>query len=448
MTHEDAPAATREIQVPRDLLRPVIERTLDVVRAGLRATPPRPAPPTIAPLLRFRTLPPAAHDTVVVALDADADLRARVGAELVERDTNRVAWLWLTRPAGWDAELRDALGDLAEDGAPSAADVGSDAQLRRRLAGAERALARAELRAQQAGEHLARSRARLEEVQAAEEQWRAQAGALEAEVGELRAERARAVGEVKRLEQILARRDDERRSLHEQLAALDAALTRARQAPQRAVHEPGPPDGPPAIDSQAFAALAGRIERAIGEAALLLDELRAAAGIASPEAAGTERPAERAPAPRRRPLRMPRGLTDDSVEAASWLLTERPALLVDGYNVSMTAWPDADIAEQRSRLVRLLADLAARSPGLAVELVFDGAATDATPASLAARLGVNVRFTAPDVEADDELLEMISRVAVSRPVVVVSSDRRVRDGARRRGANVLSAHQLLAVARG
>ncbi len=463
--------------MPRDLLRPVVERTMDVVRAGLRARPPVLPPPTLAPLVRFRRLPAAAHDTVVVVLDADAELRDRVRTDLAERDVNRVAWLWLTRPTGWDTELRDALGELAEDGAPSARDTGSDAALRRRLAGAERALARAELRARQAEEQLARVREQLDAVRAVEPELREQLAALRDETDELRAERARTVGELKRLEKLLVRRDDERRALLERVRALEAApaaaapgaaatsgaattsaattsaATTSTRAPRTGSgRNEATRDG----DRRALAALADRIERAIGEAALHLDSLRAEAGIAPSTgpavgtAAGAERPTgpDRPAAPKRRPLPMPRGLTDDSVEAASWLLTERPVLLVDGYNVSMAAWPDADIAEQRQRLVRLMADLAARTPGLGIEVVFDGATTDATPAALPARTGVNVRFTPHDVEADDELLAMVARYPMPRPVVVASTDRRVRDGARRRGANVVSAHQLLAVARG
>jgi predicted RNA-binding protein with PIN domain len=443
--------------VPRDLLRPVVERTMDVVRAGVRARPPVPAPPTLAPLLRFRHLPAAAHDTVVVALDTDATLRDRVRDELAGRDVNRVAWLWLTRPVGWDTDLREALGEVADDGAPSAHDTGTDAALRRRLSGAERALARAEQRARQAEEQLARVREQLDALRAVEPGLREQVAALRDETDELRAERTRTVGELKRLEKLLVRRDDERRELLDRVRALESAAAAAATATAAVTAtaaaggaDAGRGDG----DRRALAALADRIERAIGEAALHLDSLRAEAGLAPSPAAreggAIVRPgtADRPAAPKRRPLPMPRGLTDDSVEAAAWLLTERPVLLVDGYNVSMAAWPDADIAEQRQRLVRLMADLAARTPGLGVEVVFDGATTDATPAALPARTGVNVRFTAHDVEADDELLSMVARYPVPRPVVVASTDRRVRDGARRRGANVLSAHQLLAVARG
>src|SRR5690606_19725106 len=121
----------------------------------------------------------------------------------------------------------------------------------------------------------------------------------------------------------------------------------------------------------------------------------------------------------------------------------------DGYNVSMKAWPDVDIAEQRVRLEGVLADLAARTPTLTIEVVFDGAEVVPLARAVGRRVhNVTVRFTAPDVEADDELLEQVDRLPHDRVVIAASDDRRVRDGARRRGANVLRCAQLLAVARG
>ncbi|MGI9033075.1 MAG: NYN domain-containing protein [Acidimicrobiales bacterium] len=56
---------------------------------------------------------------------------------------------------------------------------------------------------------------------------------------------------------------------------------------------------------------------------------------------------------------------------------------------------------------------------------------------------VRVMFSPPGVEADDVILDEVAGVDPQRPVVVVSSDRRVRDGARARGANVLRSSQLL-----
>jgi rRNA-processing protein FCF1 len=55
---------------------------------------------------------------------------------------------------------------------------------------------------------------------------------------------------------------------------------------------------------------------------------------------------------------------------------------------------------------------------------------------------VRVRFSPPGVEADDVIIEMAGSIPANRPVIVASSDRRVRDGARRHGANLLGARQL------
>jgi hypothetical protein len=55
---------------------------------------------------------------------------------------------------------------------------------------------------------------------------------------------------------------------------------------------------------------------------------------------------------------------------------------------------------------------------------------------------VRVRFTRAEVEADDEILDSIASFPLDRPVVVVSDDRRVRRGARARGANVVGSRQF------
>ncbi len=56
---------------------------------------------------------------------------------------------------------------------------------------------------------------------------------------------------------------------------------------------------------------------------------------------------------------------------------------------------------------------------------------------------VRVRFTAEGVSADDVVTELVDRFPAQRPVVVVSSDREVADGARVRGANTVSSRQFL-----
>ena len=146
------------------------------------------------------------------------------------------------------------------------------------------------------------------------------------------------------------------------------------------------------------------------------------------------------------PLRLPPGVTDDTVEAVDHLVRAPGALLlVDGYNISQAAWYQDPIARQRTRLVDALAELHART-GVEVEVVFDGADVDRI-ADRPVRPAVRVRFSASGVEADDVLLELVDAAPQRRPVIVASSDHRVRDGARRRGANVIGARQLLGALR-
>ena len=151
--------------------------------------------------------------------------------------------------------------------------------------------------------------------------------------------------------------------------------------------------------------------------------------------------------PRREPLPLPGGLLDDSVEAVEHVLRASGLLLlVDGYNVTMTGWPELPVGEQRRRLLGALGETAART-GTEVEVVFDGADVEPLSPPHQVRQLVRVRFSPPHVEADDVLLELLEQLPVARPVAVASSDNRVRDGARRLGANLIHARQLAALLR-
>jgi predicted RNA-binding protein with PIN domain len=135
---------------------------------------------------------------------------------------------------------------------------------------------------------------------------------------------------------------------------------------------------------------------------------------------------------------------DDSTEAAEHLLRAGVLLLVDGYNVSQAAWSGQPIAAQRARLVDALSELHART-GVEVDVVFDG--NDAGRTAGTSRSAIRVRFTPEGIEADDAILEQLRVLPATQPIAVASSDNRVRDGARRQGANVLSARQLLSALR-
>ena len=124
------------------------------------------------------------------------------------------------------------------------------------------------------------------------------------------------------------------------------------------------------------------------------------------------------------------------------LLTLRAVhLVVDGYNVTKTGYPELTLAEQRDRLVGQLAALAARTAA-EVTVVFDGAGVVSAPTTTAR--GVRVLFSDPGVPADDVVRALVAAEPEGRPVVVVTSDRALADAVRRSGAHRVRSAVLLA----
>jgi predicted RNA-binding protein with PIN domain len=116
-------------------------------------------------------------------------------------------------------------------------------------------------------------------------------------------------------------------------------------------------------------------------------------------------------------------------------------MVVDGYNVTKTGYPELPLVDQRERLVYQLAALAART-GAEVTVVFDGAGVVSVPS--AAPRGVRVLFSDPGVLADDVIRALVTAEPEGRPVVVVTSDRAVADSVRRRGAHPVPSAVLIA----
>jgi predicted RNA-binding protein with PIN domain len=115
-------------------------------------------------------------------------------------------------------------------------------------------------------------------------------------------------------------------------------------------------------------------------------------------------------------------------------------LVVDGYNVTKTAWPELPLERQRERLLTGLAPLAARS-GAEVTVVFDAADTAERPLVNRPR-GVRVLFSPVGVIADDVIRDVVAAEPRGRPVVVVSSDRAVAVDVASSGARVAGAAAL------
>jgi predicted RNA-binding protein with PIN domain len=156
------------------------------------------------------------------------------------------------------------------------------------------------------------------------------------------------------------------------------------------------------------------------------------------------RPAER-PAPkgsrRRAPVRLPPGMVqDDPAAIEAMVRTRGVAVIVDGYNVSMLAWPGITAAEQRERLCDALAEFQLRFR-CEVTVVFDGA--DVPGVRPARRRNLRVVFSSAGQEADEVVVGEVMFRPDDVPVIVVSSDREVRAGAEAEGATVLTADVLL-----
>jgi len=116
-------------------------------------------------------------------------------------------------------------------------------------------------------------------------------------------------------------------------------------------------------------------------------------------------------------------------------------LIVDGYNVTKTGYPELPLADQRARLVGALAAVASRS-GAEITVAFDGGRRP--PSMPPAPRGVRVLFSAADEIADDLIRRLVDAEPVGRPLLVVSSDRQVALDAARAGAWTSDSAVLLA----
>jgi predicted RNA-binding protein with PIN domain len=421
-------------------------------------------PPALRPFLGFARLSPAALTAIARVVDQDDDFRAHVAASVDENAVGRGSWLWLTRPEGWQDDLAAIEAEDRQRRASRAAEqreARDERSAARRLAATQAALTRAEAVGEERRLELDRLQRELDDMRRARTATDARVAALEATVADLEEARATAVRNLKEVEGRLIGRATELKAVKARLRELEAEAPGPGPEARRQEPAPAEPvDAGATVPVADLGAVARELARAAEGAAGLADGLAGLAAAlgdrqaeavrsplvpepAEPRRAGAEAVARPTP---RTPVALPGGLLDDSVAAAEHLLrTPDAVLVVDGYNVTMTGWPERGAAEQRRRLVALLSDLAARTCNR-VEVVFDGAEVEhhlTVTVPVPARRWVRVRFSPPDVEADDVVLDLVAQLPAGRPVIVVSSDNRVREGARRGGANLLYSRQLL-----
>lgn len=135
-----------------------------------------------------------------------------------------------------------------------------------------------------------------------------------------------------------------------------------------------------------------------------------------------------------------RGRSADDPALLDELLRQPHAhLVVDGYNVTKTAWPQLTLDDQRRRLVEALAGIAART-GAEVTCCFDG---QPGQAAMPQPRGVRVLFSVGEI-ADDLIRRLVRAEPPGRVVIVVTGDRAVARDVTRDGARVLPSTTLLA----
>jgi predicted RNA-binding protein with PIN domain len=119
----------------------------------------------------------------------------------------------------------------------------------------------------------------------------------------------------------------------------------------------------------------------------------------------------------------------------------RVRLIIDGYNVTKTAWPDSPLEAQRIRLLNAVAPLVART-GAETTVVFDGADADARR-TMAGPRGVKILFSPRGVIADDVIRDLVAEEPRGRVVVVVTSDQELAADVARAGARPVGSDALV-----
>jgi predicted RNA-binding protein with PIN domain len=380
-----------------------------------------------------------AGNAMAAALEAESRFRQRVGEKFREVQPELAAALetgapppaadpldvaaaaYVLRPAGW-VKLVTAAGEEAQRAEAERADEETRAELER-------------LRAEAA--------AAREQVRAETERLRAELEAARKEAESLHRKLRSALSDVKRGE---AAQRKLRGELDDLKAQAQAQVSAAESESRRLKARLGETEA--ALEAGRKAVREGRSIEDM-RARLLLDTvLEAAQGLRRELALPPVSvwPAETVDAVE--PGRMTpkdiaaRALSEDDPAILDQLLTlPQVHLVVDGYNVTKTGYPQMPLEQQRLRLLGQLSALAAQT-NCEVTCVFDGAELVA-PVLLAPPRGVRVLFSKPGVTADELIRQLVRAEPSGRPVVVVSTDREVADGVARAGARPVASAVLL-----
>jgi hypothetical protein len=396
-------------------LRSAIEFAVAIADAGQRLRPPLEYPPELKPHLKSPRVPAAALGKLRRAIEGDDRFRRRLAAGAVDELVDPIGQEWLRREEGW----QERIGELVAEQERAAAEADAAAELRR-----------AEKRREAAEQVAARTRAELIGL-------REKIDILTDQLADATREAGRAADDAARMQSDLAAARVAERHARDRAQADRDRVTALEEARNEALERAQ------VAEAQRDALLSERAERAgAAVAADQLGEVRELARLAGALSDRLERLVV-TPTPRRA-LALPGGVARESGRATEFLLRSGAAVFVDGYNAAMLAWPDDDLATQRTRLLDLADDLARRL-GSELIVVFDGA--DVVGGHSRQRRLVRVTFSPPGVSADDVIRAEVAAVPTTRPVVVVTNDQAIRRDVAAMGANLVSSDAFVAIGR-
>jgi len=379
-------------------------------RAALRDMDGRDMPASLQRVAAYSggKLPPPLASKLLVEIDKSDWLREKV-LEKWDGDESEPAGLFLNRPDGWWVDVAEAAGAAADDKGEEEL-----SELRRKMDKLEETRRAAAKKAAEYKKALEKERKiGKQEVESARRSVEAK---FAAEASQLDEARDRIAELTDRMKGLAADRSD----LQEAFDSL-----RSRSARTRRLRSGGRvPEG-----TSRFAPS---------------DPIRLARELDLQAASFSRRPGEEAvpEQPEVSPLVLGSGVRPDSSDAIRWLLDldEAAVVLVDGYNAQFHIdRSDFTSGAARRYLIDALKRMRAASTiKHRVVVVYDST----LPGARAARsslAGVEVRFAEKDRIADEEIVFMAE--ALDR-VVVISSDREVREDAEEAGAVVLWSEAL------
>ena len=356
------------------------------------------------------------HATVGELAQALSDGTPPAGADPVEV----AAAAYLLRPEGWEQLVADA-NEVVQAARRAAGERQAEEQadrLRRKLDEAESELHQVRARTK---EQVDRLKAENADLRRKLGDTRVRLRRSEEQVGTVRSESESGLADT---QQLLTAAEAELRRLRGRVQELEGDLANARRA-DRASKVGETVRARLLVDSLVDAATSLRRELGLPAAERM---------PADTVAADTGEPGTRASSGRGS---LP---VDDPALLEELLRLPRAHLIVDGYNVTKTSWPELPLAKQRERLLTAAASLQARTSA-ELTVVFDAAETRDRPLVAPPR-GVRVLFSPYGVIADDVIRDLVAAEPRGRSVVVASSDQEVGRDVAAAGFRVVAATTL------